>query len=250
MSEIIYGLYEQIINGIIHENLNKIDQELLIKETQPIDSAESSKILADYLTRILREIFDYIDDGDTVVRDRVNLCNGILQYITECIQKGSFSFKKDEATLKRIKSYLIQQDAQILLSLVDKKASRQAALLNPEKLVRPETSISENSLFTGAVHEPSMVSELKKEILSSHTIDFLVSFIKWSGLRLIINELTQFTESGGKLRVITTSYLGATDFKAVEQLSKLSNTEIHISYDTERTRLHAKTYVFWRDTGC
>lgn len=80
MTGIIYGLYEQIINGIIHENLNKIDQELLIKETQPIDSAESSKILADYLTRILREIFDYIDDGDTVVRDRVNLCNGILQF--------------------------------------------------------------------------------------------------------------------------------------------------------------------------
>ncbi|KJR46371.1 ATPase [Desulfosporosinus sp. I2] len=249
MSEINYGLYEQIINGIITDNLNKVDQALVIKDTQPLDSAESSKILADYLTRILREIFNYIDDGNTIVRDRVNLCNGILQYITECIQKGSFSFKKDEATLKRVKNFLIQQDAQMLLSLVDKKASRQTALLGSEKIVRPDTSISENSLFTGAVHEPSMVSELKKEILSSHRIDFLVSFIKWSGLRLIINELTQFTANGGKLRVITTSYLGATDFKAVEQLSKLSNTEIHISYDTERTRLHAKTYVFWRDTG-
>jgi len=99
MLGIIYGLYEQIINGIINENLNKIDQELIIKDTQPLDMGESSKILADYLTRILREIFDYIDDGDTIVRDRVNLCNGIFQYITECIQKGSFSFKKDEATL-------------------------------------------------------------------------------------------------------------------------------------------------------
>ncbi|GAB6172201.1 DEAD/DEAH box helicase [Paradesulfitobacterium aromaticivorans] len=249
MSRIVYGLYEQIINGIINDNLNRIDQELVIKDTQPLDSAESSKILAEYLTRILREIFDYIDDGDTIVRDRVNFCNSILQYIIESIRKGSFSFKNDEATLKRVKSFLIRQDAQMLLSLVDKKANIQSAFGDSEKVVRPDTSISENSLFTGAVHEPSMVSELKKEILSSHRIDFLVSFIKWSGLRLIINELTQFTAHGGKLRVITTSYLGATDFKAIEQLSKLANTEIHISYDTERTRLHAKTYVFWRDTG-
>ena len=80
MSGIIFGLYEQIINGISIENLNKVDQELVIKDTQLLDSAESSKILADYLTRILREIFDYIDDGDTVVRDRVNLCNSILQF--------------------------------------------------------------------------------------------------------------------------------------------------------------------------
>ena len=248
MPRIIFGLYEQIINGIIKENLGQIDQKLVITDTQPLDLAESSKILAEYLTRILREIFDYIDDGDTVIQDRVSLCNSILQHIIERIQTGSFNFKKDEATLKRVKGFLIRQDAEMLLSLVDRKAIRHPALLS-DKIVRPDTPISENSLFTGGVHEPSMVSELKKEILSSHRIDFLVSFIKWSGLRLIVNELAQFTASGGRLRVITTSYLGATDFKAVQELSKLANTEIRISYDTERTRLHAKTYVFWRDTG-
>jgi hypothetical protein len=68
-------LYEQIINGIINENLNKVDQELVIKDTQPLDSAESSKILAEYLTRILREIYCYIFDTSSL-----NLNAGLLGY--------------------------------------------------------------------------------------------------------------------------------------------------------------------------
>lgn len=94
-----------------------------------------------------------------------------------------------------------------------------------------------------------MVSELKKEIVSSHKIDVLVSFIKWNSLGLILNELIQFTAKGGKLRVITISYLGATDFKWRSSSVNCPITEIHISYDTEQTRLHAETYVLWRDTG-
>ena len=113
---------------------------------------------------------------------------------------------------------------------------------------RPLTSIAFSSLFTGKKGEPTLVSELKREIRTSERIDLLISFVKYSGIRLILEDLEAFTQHN-KLRIITTSYMGASDFKAIERLSRLPNTEVKVTFDTERTRLHAKAYYFERQTG-
>ena len=228
------GLYEQVIN-------NKLDTELAectdkLSTTASIDKAEASKVLSKYLTEVVEKGLDNIIDNGGDISSQVELVNKIVSVIKDETRESDFS------------EMSVTERAEQLLSLFDKKNSL-LALNENANVVRPETSIAQSSLFTGAIHEPQMYTELKKEIVSCNRIDMLVSFIKWSGLRLIMDELTTFTKNGGELRIITTSYMGATDVKAIEELRKLPNTKIKVSYDTKRTRLHAKTYVFYRDTG-
>lgn len=84
---------------------------------------------------------------------------------------------------------------------------------------------------------------------SSDAVDILVSFIKWSGLRLLMPAFEDLRDRDVPVRLITTSYMGASDAPAVEWLARLPNVEVRVSYDTERTRLHAKAYHFKRNSG-
>ena len=225
------GLYEQVINKDISEKLDTSEQ---IIDKRDIDKAEAPQILSGYLSEIIEKGLSRFESDD--IEKKLELANKIVKAITETTGDSEFD------------GMSLEERAEQLLAVAEMKNNADS-VKNKITMLRPETSMATSSLFTGAVHEPQMMSELKKEILSADKIDMLVSFIKWSGLVLIIDELKEFTENGGKLRVITTSYMGATDVKAVEELSKLPNTEIKVSYDTQRTRLHAKSYVFYRDTG-
>lgn len=228
------GLYEQVINRLLDKELSKsVDQ---ISQTALIDAGESSKILSQYVSGIIEKGLDYVLDKGGNVQGQIELINRIITTIIS--ETGETDFNE----------LSVAERAEQLLALLNKSGTV-LSIRKKAEIVRPETSIAKSSLFTGAISEPQMFTELKKEIVSSDRIDILVSFIKWSGLRLILDELRAFTQRGGKLRIITTSYMGATDIKAVEELNKLCNTKIKVSYDTKRTRLHAKTYVFYRNTG-
>jgi HKD family nuclease len=114
---------------------------------------------------------------------------------------------------------------------------------------RPHTSIVESSLFTGSPREPQLVHELLEEMHSADSVDILVSFIKWSGLRLLMPGFEDLRNRDAPVRLITTSYMGVSDAPAVEWLATMPNIKVRISYDIERTRLHAKAYHFKRHSG-
>ena len=228
------GLYEQVVNTEIKDELRQLPEDS--KHVEKIDTAESSSVLTQYLSEVVHKGLDRIAGDD--ISAQLNLVNKIVDLISQ------------ETAQDDLRDFTVGDEGEQLFALLSRddpmmRIGRKKA----KDLPRPETSIAQSSLFTGAVHEPQMFSELKKEIASADRIDMLVSFVKWSGLRLIIDDLQHFAERGGRLRVITTTYMGATDVKAVEALRKLPNTEIRVSYDTERTRLHAKAYMFYRETG-
>ena len=227
------GLYEAIISEKIKDELDikRVDHDI---EISNINSYEARDALALYVSAVTREALSFIstkkDDKDGILK-QIEVCNEIIEHLSTSL---------DASELKKL---MIHENASILLSVYSKINKTDS------KPIRPKTPLSKSSLFTGAHNEPSMYQELKKEILTSNRIDFLISFIKWSGLRMILGELKRFTSEGNHLRIITTSYMEATDYRAVEELMKLPNTEIKVSYDTHRTRLHAKSYMFKRDTG-
>ena len=229
------GLYEQIINQALNSELSEIPEAC--KSIAPIDRAEASKVLAQYLADVVQKGMENLLDNGGDISAQIGLTNQIVTLIQNTTQEADFA------------ALHVDQRAEQLLALLRQEDPRLAIGKTAANLDRPETSIARSSLFTGAIKEPQMYTELKKEIVSADRIDMLVSFIKWSGLRLLMEELREFTQNGGELRIITTSYMGATDLKAIEELRALPNTRIKVSYDTKRTRLHAKTYVFYRDTS-
>jgi superfamily II DNA or RNA helicase/HKD family nuclease len=119
----------------------------------------------------------------------------------------------------------------------------------------PETGLAAPFLFTAGKGSPALVTELRREAAACDSIDILVSFITVSGVRKLIDVLRSVTAVGAsgegrtRIRVLTTTYTGATQLEALDQLARLNGCQVKISLDGRRTRLHAKAWIFHRQTG-
>lgn len=241
-NELKPGLYEQVISEGLARLLQALPEGR--KDEAAIDTAEAAMILTQYLAAFLHRSLTAIGEQEDAqpLAAQIAFANELIRFV-----RRKLPLPPGEASSQlRAEEDLIDAAGKQLLGITRKN---DLLLKKKEHMMRPSTSLVETSLFTGARQEPSMFTELKKEIATSDRLDLLVSFIKWGGLILILPELQAFTERGGQLRVIATSYMGATDVKAIDALARLKGAQIKISYHTKSTRLHAKAYIFHRDTG-
>ncbi|MBR4225839.1 MAG: DUF3427 domain-containing protein [Candidatus Methanomethylophilaceae archaeon] len=236
--DLVPGIYESVISDAMEISLKSMGDAVDI-DRGPIPYEASSDVLSRYVQKVLKRGLTAIRDKALLASDKgsrepaalkaeIDACNRILGLISELSEEDD------------ILDWRIGEAGERLLSIWNRMDA---------KVRRPNTSISVSTLFTGGRRGVPIYEELCREIETSEEADLLVSFIKNSGLRLIMDSLTRMTDRGGRVRVLTTTYTGATDPQAIERLSRLRNTEVRISYDSKSTRLHAKSYLFKRANG-
>ena len=230
------GLYEELVTNLINFKINELNKESFEYRKAPIDKVEAAQLLSQHIGKTIKYALSFIK-GDDVIGKQIEIANKIILFL------------KDELKNEEFNDDLIETEGNILKAVFTRIDTHFTDLDLHLKEITPYTRLIHSELFTGGNAGITLESELRKEILSSDEIDLLVSFIKWKGIRILERELRDFTDRGGKLRVITTTYIGATDAKAIEFLASLKNTQVKVSYNTGNERLHAKAYLFQRKTG-
>lgn len=230
------GIYEQIINRLFQLKLKEVDANRFYIGKKPIGKDDAVHILSKYLQRLIEIAF--IGTPDDLDTDRY------IDFINSVIKILGKEFKVDDTELD-----LIDAQKSILTAVIDRTNCEYPDIEEHLRAITPITTLSRSALFFGGRGPADMESELNREILCADEICWVVSFIKTSGLNLLWNSLKKFTAEGKRLRIITTTYTGATDYDAIVRLASLPNTQIKISYDGTQDRLHAKSYIFLRNSG-
>lgn len=211
------GLYESLMTP---ELVQRLAQSAHLTAAEAgIDEADEPHIVAAHVARIVqRHLEDIRDRGD-----RVEAVNAVLRAL-------------DPAEV-------IEPPARQLLSALPDTVDhgRYAA--------RPKTPLSEAALLTNARDEPSLATELRAEMSSADSVDLLCAFVRWHGVRLLEADLRLLRDSGIPFRIVTTTYLGSTERRALDRLAREFGAEVRVQYDAQRTRLHAKAWLFRRKSG-
>lgn len=226
------GLYDQVLTQTLQALVARSTDQST-RSLQALDPADAPARLSELLAAQLAQMLDDLHgEGDDKLRQQLELVNFLLVSLRLRLGQG-------------VVADAVAEPAQIL----------QAVHRHSAPPVPPETGLAAPWLFTAGKGSPALLGELRRELAACDRVDILVSFITHSGVRKLFDILQAITAVGAdgrprtRIRVLTTTYTGATEVRALDALAGLPGCEIRVSLDGRRTRLHAKAWLFRRRTG-
>lgn len=241
MADLDAGVYERLITAGLEDRLRVLAADLVDRDR--LDPADADVVLARHLgvlaRRALRSLPERSKDEDRDLIDRqVAMANLIAATIFEAAPD-------------------VASDLDLVAAgeLLREILAKTGAPGPPAPMDRPEVPLSASALLVNGRDQPRIGSEVQRELASADRVDLLCAFVKWQGLRVIDEQLAELIrrrhaagDPAPSLRVITTTYMGATERPALDRLVELG-AHVKVSYETRMTRLHAKAWLFHRNTG-
>lgn len=218
------GLYEQLITLRFEEKLKELSRLGWRPVSDAVGPESVPHVLARHVSHTVRRVLQNLPADD-----RVHAANHILESIS---------------TLKGAQEWvdLVADGPRQLLAVTRQEAPGVFAM-------RPGVPLSDTALLTNSPEDPSLGFELRAELATADRVDLLCAFVKWHGLRVIERSLQAARERGVPIRVLTTTYMGATERRALDRLVEDFHAEVKVNYETRSTRLHAKAWLFQRNSG-
>jgi HKD family nuclease len=226
------GLYEALVTETLRARIERARAAGWVVEWSAIDDATLAEVLAGHIHDRAR---DGIAGIPTSVGNRrnaqIDLANRVLEVLAPY-------------TTDREIADTINQDAWLLMDVEPPLPPGRARVPRP----RPGIPLRTSELLVNGHKDLQIGTQVALEIQSANRVDLLCAFVRWAGLRLIRRELEEFLLRGGEMRVIASVYTGSTEKRALDDLVGLG-AKVKISYETSQTRLHAKAWLFERDSG-
>ena len=223
------GLYEVLITEVLEERLGGLGVGLeAIREA--LRAPEAADRIALHVARIIERAIDVISEGERTAVG-VDLARRLIDVIR------ALPSANDLAGERPIPS------GKVLRSVVGQLPDGRADLIS-----EPLIPLLDTTLLTNAPGEPRVGHQVLTEIRSADRIDVVMAFIRRSGIAPLMPALREHCAAGRVLRVLTTSYTGSTEARALDELRE-AGADTRVSYDTTGTRLHAKAWLLHRQSG-
>lgn len=229
MSALSVGLYELLVTRLVTERRDT-SGSTIHPVLENLRDAEAADRIALHLASVVERAIESLPDGD-----RANIGAKIARRLIAELAKDP----KAESLLAE----QLVEPPQVLRAIANKLPDGRL-----EEIPSPLIPLLDTALLTNAPGEPRVGRQIEAEIHSADRIDLVMAFIRRSGITPLREHLQRHVEKGRSLRVLTTTYTGSTEAEALELLRSIG-AEVRVSYDTSSTRLHAKAWLFHRDSG-